>query len=159
MHSDYAQILILLSQKLALMHDLADALEQGQEPLAAMDLKLIQQSNLRQQGICDELAALTEPLSTEHRRLTATLSQNPPTAAEASAAGVLSKLREQHPDLFAECAAMEKRVRQLNLVHAALLRRTRQTFAVLNNLMSAGALTYAQPGSSRSVEGACATRE
>ena len=150
MDPDYTAMLELLSRRLALMRELAKALEQGQETLVRLDLKAIQHCTTRQQEICDELAVVSEPLKAEHQRLAA---MNKPAMA------VWGELKQSHSVLVDECVAIERRVCHLNLVYAALLRKTRQSFAVLNNLISAAGLTYAPPEPGGSVKDACAIRE
>lgn len=158
MDPNYSQIFELLSKRLALMRQLAEALEQGQEPLVTLDLRSIQKSNMQQESLCRELSAIAEPLKAEGCRFE-TLRGRVQEKAAVGCAGVLSALKKRHPDLLAELAEMERRVRHLNRVYAALLRKTRQSFAVMNNLRSAGAITYGDPQHGATVEKACAGSE
>lgn len=158
MDPNYSPIIELLSEKLVLMQQLAEALEQGQKPLLTLELESIRASTSRQQTLCRELGALAEPLSAEFSRPAVIRRGDPQLSNEPDADAARDRLRKQHPDLLAQYAAIEQRVRHLNLVYAALLRKTRQSFAVMKNLRCADAITYAEPGGCGMAEDATRSR-
>lgn len=114
----------LLQRRVGQMHELADVLEQAQAALINRDLRGIERLTARQRELC----ALLREVETKTR------SQD--------------YLPEQQSAMACELTAAGKRVRDLNRLHAALLRRARRTVDIFCRVLASCAVTYAPPGHS-----------
>ncbi len=107
-----------LEQRLKLWLRLAESLDQARAALLQGDVVLFEQSTQAESSCCDQLVGLGQL----HR-----LEQEP--AAEARV-------------LLEEIRRTQLRVRHLNRVHAALLRRASRSLRILRNLVAAPGVPY-----------------
>jgi hypothetical protein len=107
-----------LEQRLKLWLRLAESLDQARAALLQGDVVLFEQSTQAESSCCDQLVGLGRL----HR-----LEQGP--AAEARV-------------LLEEIRRTQLRVRHLNRVHAALLRRASRSLQILRNLIAAPGVPY-----------------
>jgi hypothetical protein len=136
-----------MEQRLSLMSQLADALEQAQAAVLARDLNELGLQTGRQQELCAALCRLANRDSHETAKRHAGVGR---VAAGRSGRwivlpdGVIShQMRSRWEDLGRKLASLETQVEHLNRVHAGLLRRARRTLDIFSRALVSTALTYA----------------
>jgi hypothetical protein len=111
-------------QRLALMRELACSLEQAQAALVRSDVAAMAECNARQEAICDAIRNL----------------ENSGPVASASAVA-----RVRWENIGKDLSEVEGRVRELNRVYGALLRRAGRTLDIFLRVLASSAVTYAPP--------------
>lgn len=127
-HEQYFE---LLERRLALLGNLAGALEASTDALVRLDIERIGQTVGDQERLCGEIRSLDRGIDALQRKCATGLE----TRGEA---GTLETLLER-------VAAAQAEVRQLNERHAALLRRSRRTLDAMMNFLRSAGPTYANP--------------
>jgi flagellar biosynthesis/type III secretory pathway chaperone len=127
-HEQYFE---LLERRLALLGDLARALEASTGALVQMDIERIGRTVGDQERLCGEIRSLDRGIDALQRKCAAGLD----TRGEG---GALEALLER-------VAKAQAEVRQLNERHAALVRRSRRTLDAMMNFLRSAAPTYANP--------------
>jgi|SRR5436853_6943602 len=113
-----------LEQRLALMQELAAELEEAQAAIVASDRNELQLHTERQRALCEAVCAFSSP----------------PVPAEVS-----PDFRQRRNILTQKLAEIENRVRRLNRIHAALVRRAQRTLAIFSRALASSAITYVPP--------------
>ena len=126
-----------LEQRSALMQELAGELEQAQAAIVASDSNEFQLHTDRQRTLCEAVCALSSP----------------PAPAEVS-----PDFQQRREILTQKLAKIENRVRQLNRIHAALVRRAQRTLAIFSRALASSALTYVAPQAQTSSTELCSER-
>lgn len=143
MASDFNSFLERREQRLALVRQLYDLLEQAQQRIVHSDLKALEANTKEQQSICHALGQLNErsvlapPGATLTGLVGSGLSQSECPASQAE---------ERWAQLGKELDHIEAQVRQLGRVHATLLRKAHYTVNIFARLLSSSA-TYVPPQS------------
>jgi len=146
MDSELTSSFELLTQRLALMRELADSLQQVQSAVVRSDLRGIEGHTARQQKLCAALRQLAgeapaPPLgdaTREESRTRITWAKLPEAAAPA-------EVRERWVRLTEDLTAVEMRVSDLNRVYGALLRRAQRTLRIFLRLLASSGNTYTPP--------------
>ena len=133
--------LALARRRLDVMRQLADALARGQAALATSDPQQILLHAQSQQQLCRLWQELESSIRAQLGNRDAIFAR--PLNLEVQPEG--------WNELQVEFAIVEGRVRHLQRVHSALLRRMRRTIAILGHLLESSQLTYNAPGAERAV--------
>ena len=119
-----------VEQQIVLLRELACAFENAQQAIVAQDLEGFERQTGRQQALCRQLCALQEK-------------QGQLGEANASSCGSSESAASQRwADLLQELALVQERVRHLNGVHAALLRRAQRSLRILANIFATSSGIY-----------------
>jgi len=131
----------LVERRLDLMRRLADALQNGHAALVGENPIAVLTCAAQQEELCRQLVDLNAGVLSAGfasrvclpKHFTNTTSDN-------------ATLNPRWEKLLAEIRQVEIRIRHLQRVHAALLRRMRRTIAIMAHLLEANQLTYAAAG-------------
>jgi flagellar biosynthesis/type III secretory pathway chaperone len=136
----------LLERRLALMRDLAGSLERAQSAVVLSDLPGMDGHTARQGEICKALRLL-EAEALQHPACTAISSgsRSRKVGMQLPEDAVSPLVRQRWKRLAQDLTQVEIRVRQLNQVYGALLRRARRTVQIFNRVLASSATTYAPP--------------
>jgi hypothetical protein len=138
--------LLQSEQELRWMQELASALLQAQAALLALDVERLEAQTERQQTLCAEWSqgrADTGRRGTQGASEQSEIVSGPPGSPEASPWPAT-------PDRGCiELRSLALRIRDLNQIQAALLRRAVRALGILASLQTRFALTYARPEASQ----------
>jgi len=140
MNCETSSNLDLLEQQLAVMRSLATSLEQSQKFILTLDSPQLERHVAQQQDLCRQWREL-QGVAVSTPRSGAYLPA--PIAHETPGTTVPSS--ERRSALVQEVSQVERQIRHLNRVHAALLKYMHRSMTVLANLLSVSDHTYARP--------------
>ncbi len=119
-------------QRLTLMRELNAVLELAQGAFVASDLNKMESYTTRQRIICEALCAMGNP----EERKTALAKMQWDEKQDDAPEATLPLTKERWEMLSQELQAVAEQIRHLNRVHAALLRRGRQTVEIFLRVMA-----------------------
>jgi hypothetical protein len=131
MHACDPQFLALLEQRLALMRELANSLREAQLALGCADIGTFESRTSEQINLCRQLRDVEQKLQAAHDHCSCLV----PIISDTSShhrTGVIGE----------ETRKVQDRLRALNRVHAALLRRSAHSLQILSNLLDTAAVAY-----------------
>lgn len=135
-----------LQQRILLLRELSQSLEEGRDALLRSDILQLQQQTARQQTVLEGLAAVTLASSTA-------LKTRPKISEEMSGSEeAFVQADELDRKQARELRGLEDHIRRLGLVQAALLKNARRNLRVEAGLLNFSALTYRRPEAAASVK-------
>jgi hypothetical protein len=136
----------LLQRRLLLMRELAGSLEQSQTAVVRSDVDGMDGQTVRQRDLCEALRCLEiEALESSSPHPIAGEPRKRQIWIQVPEHAVSPGVRQRCKGLAEELVEVEMRVRQLNQVYGALLRRAQRTLQIFMRALSSSANTYAPP--------------
>jgi hypothetical protein len=133
----------LIEQRIALLSSLADALTAARLDMVSFDITGLEQRISEQDHLCTRIRDVDSELDRVQRHCAAVL------AIGAPAAGIPVRDTQRLRDLATRLNAVQSTVKQLNLAHQMLLRRSRRTASALLSSYQSFAETYSDPSAAR----------
>lgn len=125
-----------LEQRIELMRELSRSLEQAQAAILNSNVVELGAQTLRQREICERWRVLIS---------SGAISSTNPAGGKSHDMAKPASERDRRAALLVELAAVEARVKNLNLAYGALLRRARRTVDIFCRVLSNSGVTYAPP--------------
>lgn len=137
----------LLEQRIALLSSLADALTAARLDMVSFDIMGLEQRISEQGRLCGSIRAVDSELDRVQHHCATVL------AIGAPAPGIPAADNQRLRDLAARLNSVQSTVKQLNVAHQMLLRRSRRTASALLSSYQSFAETYSDPSVARASVG------
>jgi hypothetical protein len=147
MNTEISQYLVLLEQRIGLLGSLASSLAAARTGIVALDINGLEGRIQEQEKLCVNIQSLDAQIDRIQRDCSTQMALTAPSTTLVPLLDCGS-LRLQ--ETLARLSQIQSVVKKLNTEHQHLLRRSRRTVSALLNSYHSFALTYSEPGATRS---------
>jgi hypothetical protein len=147
MNTEISQYLVLLEQRIALLGSLANSLTAARTGIVALDINGLEERIQEQEKLCVTIQTLDAQIDRIQKDCADQMGLS---KASSTLAPILDSSSIRLRETLARLNQVQSVVKKLNAEHQLLLRRSRRTVCALLNSYHSFALTYNEPGATRS---------